>query len=149
MKVRPDMIIKWSLVTHSRSGETGIVRRVDGDFRLVYLAARDAWFHVNDLEWTDLAESHTPRNVSDLERIGVQAIEVRRARKVWLDVKRKHNAALAEYSSETGNSYIGEPHGEPDQEIDESYGDRRRAAKESVKQAAKLRAMIARYEAKS
>lgn len=88
-------------------------------------------------------------NVSKLASIGIQAIEARRARKVWLDAKRKHNAALAEYSSETGETYIGEPHGEPDQEVDESYYDRRMAAKESVKQASKLRAMIARHEAAS
>lgn len=88
-------------------------------------------------------------DVNALALIGAQAIEVRRARKVWLDAKRKHNAALAEYSSETGNSYIGGEHGDSDGDIDEAYGDRRRAAKESVKQAAKLRSMIARYETKS
>lgn len=84
-------------------------------------------------------------NLSELASIGVQAIEAQKARKVWLDAKRKHNAALAEYSSETGNSYIGEPHGEPDFEIDEGYQARRTAAKESVKQARKLRALVNRY----
>lgn len=83
-----------------------------------------------------------------LAAIGAQAIEVRRARKIWLDAKRKYNGALAEYSSEPGYSYIGDgKHGNSDAGIDESYHDRRRAAKESIKQAAKLRSMIFRYEA--
>lgn len=86
--------------------------------------------------------------MNKLEAIGLQAIEVRRARKVWLDAKRKHNGLLAEYSSETGYAYIGDGEHDSDGEIDESYGDRRRAAKESVRQAAKLRSMINRYEAK-
>jgi hypothetical protein len=84
-------------------------------------------------------------NVSALASIGIQAIEVQKARKVWIDAKARHNKALREYSDETGESYIGEPHGEPEQEIDESHYDRRMAAAESVKQARKLRSMIFKY----
>lgn len=87
-------------------------------------------------------------NLSELAAIGVQAIEAQKARKGWLDAKRKHNGTLAAYSSETGEMYIGEPHGEPDFDIDEAYQARRKAAKESTRQATKLRYMIKRYEAK-
>lgn len=83
-------------------------------------------------------------HVSALASIGLQAIEAQKARRVWLDAKARHIKALHDYSNETGESYIGEPHGEPDQEIDESHYARRMAAAESVKQARRLRALINR-----
>jgi len=87
-------------------------------------------------------------NTSALASIGLQAIEAQKARKVWIEAKARNVALLRTWSSENGESYIGEPHGEPDQDIDEAFYDRRMAAKESVKQARKLRSMIGRYLAK-
>ena len=55
MKVRPDMIIKGSLVTHTASGRKGVVLKVDGDTLLVCWSYLDGqcWHNVSELEWTD------------------------------------------------------------------------------------------------
>lgn len=62
MKVRPEMIIKGSLVMHTRSGVKGVVIDTDirmadravGNQRLVSFSdGSKSWVNVCDLEWTD------------------------------------------------------------------------------------------------
>jgi len=54
MKVRPEMIIKGSLVTHTRSGLKGCVMDVRDDLRLVsWLDGVKSWVDVREIEWAD------------------------------------------------------------------------------------------------
>jgi hypothetical protein len=76
-------------------------------------------------------------NVSDLASIGIQAIEAQKVRRAWLDAKRRNCRALREWGAEVGDAYNG---GDPD--VDATYNERRAAAKESLKQARRLRVMI-------
>jgi hypothetical protein len=82
-------------------------------------------------------------NVSALASIGIQAIEVQKARRAWIDAKLENGRLLKEWVSEVGDGYTS---GDPD--IDAAYQARKAAAKESLKQARKLRSMVAKYSEK-
>lgn len=82
-------------------------------------------------------------NINELACIGVQAIEAQKARRVWLDAKRINTALLRAWDDDDSGGY--QPGYDP--EIDDAYAARRRAAKESLKQARKLRSMVNRYQA--
>jgi hypothetical protein len=87
-------------------------------------------------------------NINELACIGVQAIEAQKARRVWLDARALNSRLLRAYSSETGEAFIGGAEEvTADPEIDAAYAERRRAGKESSKQARKLRSMVNRYQA--
>ncbi|WP_144156524.1 hypothetical protein [Paraburkholderia sp. BCC1885] len=83
-------------------------------------------------------------NTSSLASIGLQAIETQKARRAWLDAVRANGLALKEFVTEVGESYVFGTD-DPDPVIEETYAARRAAAKESLKQARKLRAAITRY----
>jgi hypothetical protein len=75
MKVRSDMIIVGSLVTHSRSGSKGIVIKVDEAMRQVLLFNINAecWLSVHELEWTDDADTEGESGLSN-KRVTVSKI---------------------------------------------------------------------------
>lgn len=87
-------------------------------------------------------------NINELASIGVQAIEAQKARRAWISARALNSKLLRDYSIETGESYIGgAEQAEPEEAIDAAYAARRAAAKESLKQARKLRSMVNRYQA--
>jgi hypothetical protein len=83
------------------------------------------------------------RSMAELSMIGLQAIEMQRARQHWIDAKRIHRKTFLEYVDGMDGAYRPGD----DENVDATYKARRAAANASRSEAAKLRRMIRRYEA--